>query len=71
MLTKTLPPPIKLDGEIADPDLFTAFRAARHSERIHLLDLLESHLDNAERNNETVENVVTDLRLWANQQRKE
>lgn len=70
MLTKTLPLPIKLGGEIADPDLFAAFQAARHSERIHLLDLLESHLDNAERNNETVEKVVADLRLWSTQQRK-
>ncbi|MBI6182419.1 hypothetical protein JEQ07_18750 [Serratia proteamaculans] len=69
MPNKSLPPPIKLDNEIADPELFEAFHAARHSERIHLLDLLESHLDNAERNYETVADIVADLRRWEAQQR--
>ncbi|MNG64337.1 hypothetical protein D3C79_225760 [compost metagenome] len=69
MERKTLPPPIKLDGEISDPELFAAFHAARHSERLHLLDLLESHLDNAARNYETVADIVADLRRWETQQR--
>ncbi|ALX94665.1 hypothetical protein AV650_14370 [Serratia fonticola] len=60
---------IKLDNQISDPELYQHFYEARLSERLQLLELLETHINNLGLRHPMSEPVKADLKSWISARR--
>lgn len=60
---------IKLNKEISDPELHQHFLQARVSERLQLLELLETHINNLGLRHPISSQVMADLNAWISARR--